>query len=120
MLAEQARLARTASEAEEEEEERLAAEKAVQEPTQMMLCKLNGDQKHTRWFWVADATARTLCWGKKPRVAVKGPFVLTAVEEAAGGRLKFVTDGEDALVKPSNDAEHQVWLRGCQAVLSSH
>ena len=79
---------------------------AVQVPTKMMLCKPNGDEKHTRWFWVAAArppALSTLCWGKRPHVAVKGPFELNAVEEAAGGLLRFVTNGEDALVRPSDD-----------------
>ena len=81
-----------------------------------MLCKPDGSDKHDRWFWV-DADNHTLSWGKKPRVAAKGPFVLTGVEEYAGGRLKFVTDGEAAVVKPADDAVYQLWLRGCRAVL---
>ena len=87
-------------------------------PTQMMLCKPDGSDKHDRWFWV-DADNHTLSWGKKPRVAAKGPFVLTGVEEYAGGRLKFVTDGEAAVVKPADDAVYQLWLRGCRAVLKT-
>jgi hypothetical protein len=65
----------------------------------------------------------TLSWGKKPGVlskgfvAVKGPFVLTGVEECPGSRLKFVTDGEAALVKPADDRVYQLWLRGCHAVI---
>ena len=83
----------------------MAARRAVQQPTEIMLCKPNGDDKHRRWFWVADTTPPTLSWGKQPHVAVKGPFVLTVVEEVVGGWLQFVTDGKDALVKLSTDAD---------------
>ena len=94
----------------------------------MMLCTSDGAEKHMRWFWV-DAAARTLCWGKKPRVVVKGPFVLTGVEEGEYPRgdvwltpstyLRLLTDGETALVKPDDDAIYELWLHGCRAVLDS-
>ena len=32
-------------------------------------------------------------------------------------RLKFVTAGEAASVKPADDRVYQLWLRGCRAVI---
>jgi hypothetical protein len=88
------------------------------EPTRMMLCTPTGANKHKRWFWL---TGGELYWAKKnvKGSSGKGPFALSGIEEQAGGLLVLRTAGEDAIVRPLDDAAHQTWLGACRAVLEA-
>ena len=89
------------------------------EPTQMMLCKPTGADKHKRWF---SLTGGELYWAPKKNKkgsSGKGPFALSGIEEQSGGLLVLRTAGEDAIVRPLDDAAHQTWLGACRAVLEA-
>ena len=88
------------------------------EPTRMMLCTPTGANKHKRWFWL---TGGELYWAKKnvKGSSGKGPFALSGIEEQAGGLLVLRTAGEDAIVRPLDDAAHQTWLGACRAVTAA-
>ena len=65
-------------------------------PTEMMLCKADGSDKHPRWFKV-DADKCTIEWGKAADgnalvLPTKGPFQIIAVQEQPDGMLEISTN----------------------------
>eukprot|EP01046_Picozoa_sp_COSAG06_P068808 COSAG06_NODE_18471_length_886_cov_0.972046_1_plen_281_part_10 len=83
-------------------------------PTQMMKCTPTGVDNHKRWFWL---TGGELCWAKNEKGSPgKGPFVLTGIEEQAGGLLMLRNSGDDAIVRPLDDVAYTTWLEKCRVV----
>ena len=89
-------------------------------PTQMMLCKADGSDKHSRWFWVSQPrspASRTVSWGKKRQKSkVKGPFRLLGAAPPGPGLLALRTDDAKhatVLAKPPDQPTYDAWLRGC-------